>query len=102
VRRTGIYLRENGEFVGPFQSRGDAERFLELMELFGESAEGIEIVEISDAAAPFRDVVTPEERRRLLDTAERRQQSRNKADAEGGLSPRALGRQRKTDPERRN
>ncbi len=41
-----VYLREADEYVGPFCKRRDAERFLELMELFGASSEGIEIIEL--------------------------------------------------------
>jgi len=32
--------------VGPFCSREDAEKFIVLMELFGASCEGVEIVEL--------------------------------------------------------
>ena len=46
--KKGIYLREEGEYVGPFLTLADAEVFLELMKLFGGSCEGIEIV-IEDA-----------------------------------------------------
>ncbi len=42
----GTYLCERGEQIGPFHSRQDAERFLILMEMFGTSREGIEIVEL--------------------------------------------------------
>ncbi len=51
----GVYLRENGECVGPFHTREDALRFLVLMELSGESIEGIEIVEtdaVPDTGCP--------------------------------------------------
>ena len=41
-----IYLREGeGQYVGPFKSREDAERFIELMELCGENWAGTEVVE---------------------------------------------------------
>ncbi len=40
-----IYLHEAGEYVGPFCRREDAEKFIALMELFGETREGIEILE---------------------------------------------------------
>lgn len=50
--RTGIYVRKGEEHVGPFCSRQDAERFLLLMELFGTSSEGIEIVELGTAKRP--------------------------------------------------
>ncbi len=46
--KKGIYLREQGEHVGPFHSLADAEAFVDLMKLFGENCEGIEIV-IADA-----------------------------------------------------
>ncbi len=52
VTRSGIYLREQGEQVGPFRSRQDAERFLILMGLFGTSREGIEIVEFDANPRP--------------------------------------------------
>ncbi len=52
-KATRIYLREADEYVGPFCKRRDAERFLELMELFGESSEGIEVIELEvDSRAP--------------------------------------------------
>jgi len=41
-----FYLREEeGQYVGPFKSREDAKRFIELMELCGEDWEGTEVVE---------------------------------------------------------
>ena len=40
-----IYLYERDEYVGPFQSRADAERFLALIALFGGTCRGIEVVE---------------------------------------------------------
>jgi len=41
-----IYLREQGgQYVGPFKSRKDAERFIELMELCGEDWTSTEVVE---------------------------------------------------------
>ncbi len=41
-----IYLREaGGQYVGPFKSRKDAERFIRLMELCGEDWADSEIVE---------------------------------------------------------
>ncbi len=46
MRSIGIYLREEDELVGPFNSRRDAERFLLLMELSGSSSKGIEIAEL--------------------------------------------------------
>ena len=40
-----IYLREGeGQYVGPFKSRKDAERFIELMQLCGENWAGTEVV----------------------------------------------------------
>ncbi len=51
--RSGIYLCEEGEYVGPFQSRHDAKRFLLLMMVFGCSCVGIEIVEICENANPM-------------------------------------------------
>ncbi len=52
--RKGIYLREEGQYVGPFHTREDAELFLIAMEASGESLEGIEILEISDSGETFR------------------------------------------------
>ena len=41
-----IYLREeDGQYVGPFKSRMDAERFIKLMDLCGEDWTGTEVVE---------------------------------------------------------
>ncbi len=62
-----VYLREANEYVGPFASRGDAERFLTLMASFGESLEGIEIVEIASVANP----VSVKERKQLLGKVKR-------------------------------
>ncbi len=50
--RKGIYLRENGDYVGPFRGREDVERFLTLMEVLGESLAGIEIVMINSEMNP--------------------------------------------------
>jgi hypothetical protein len=50
VRKAEIYLREGFFNIGPFCSREDAESFLILMELLGESSEGIEIVEVNVGA----------------------------------------------------
>ncbi len=64
--RKGIYLREQGEYVGPFCSLADAEDFLHLMDFFGESCEGIEIV-VEDADRVLgHAAVTSQEKRRLL------------------------------------
>jgi hypothetical protein len=41
-----IYLREEGgQYVGPFKSRRDAERFIKLMDLCGEDWTRTEVVE---------------------------------------------------------
>ena len=41
-----IYLREGGgQYVGPFKSRKEAERFIQLMELCGENWDDTEIME---------------------------------------------------------
>jgi hypothetical protein len=41
-----IYLREeSGQYVGPFRSHKDAERFIDLMQLCGENWAGTEIVD---------------------------------------------------------
>jgi len=41
-----FYLREEeGQYVGPFKSREDAKRFIDLMELCGEDWAGTEVVE---------------------------------------------------------
>ncbi len=41
-----IYLRERGgQYVGPFKTLQDAERFIKLMELCGENWAGTEVVE---------------------------------------------------------
>ncbi len=63
---TRVYLHEKDEYVGPFYRRQDAELFLALMELFGESLEGIEIVEIETTAKTVSNAVSIKERKRLL------------------------------------
>ncbi len=63
---TRIYLHEKDGYVGPFYRRQDAKLFLELMELFGESLEGIEIVEIETTAKTVSNAVSFKERKRLL------------------------------------
>ena len=78
MERKGIYLREKDEYVGPFCSRGDAERFLIAMTLCGESLEGIEIVEISDAAKTVSNAMSVEERQKLLDKANQSQVHRRR------------------------
>jgi len=41
-----IYLREaGGQYVGPFKSREEAERFIKLMELCGENWDDAEVME---------------------------------------------------------
>ena len=48
-----IYLREErGHYVGPFNSRKNAERFIKLMELCGENWTGTEVVEEDDGVDP--------------------------------------------------
>jgi hypothetical protein len=54
MKREGVYLAENGTYVGPFGSRGDAQRFILLMELSGEDPAGIEIVDIKDGTSNVR------------------------------------------------
>lgn len=47
----GYYLREGGgQYAGPFEHHEDAERFMEMMESFGESCDDVDIVEIEDDA----------------------------------------------------
>ncbi len=58
MRMAGIYLREQDEQVGPFHTRQDAEHVLILMELFGVSCEGIEIVELDTTAQREESVST--------------------------------------------
>lgn len=76
--RKAIYLREEGDYVGPFCSREDAERFLVLIALHGESREGIEIVEIDNAAETVSNAVSVEERQQLLDKATQPQAHRRR------------------------
>jgi hypothetical protein len=52
MRKIGIYLHVGNEYVGPFRTRGDAERFLILMKLHGESCEEIEITNLKIEAPP--------------------------------------------------
>ena len=60
LRTKKIYLHEADEYVGPFRSLKDAERFIALMEWFGESSEGIEIVELeSDGTERERRKIRP-------------------------------------------
>ena len=71
MSRNGIYLREGAEYVGPFYSREDAERFLVLMEFCGESREGIENVKMDNAAKKVSNAVPVEELQQLHDKATR-------------------------------
>ena len=41
-----IFLRETGDYVGPFCSSQEARQFIEVMKLFGAGSEGIEVVEL--------------------------------------------------------
>ena len=48
-----IYLREkDGQYVGPFRSRNDAERFIDLMRLCDENWAGAEIVDEERTMVP--------------------------------------------------
>jgi hypothetical protein len=48
-----IYLRqEGGQYVGPFKSRENAERFIGMMALCGENWAGTEIVEDEEGVDP--------------------------------------------------
>jgi hypothetical protein len=63
VGETRIYLQGDDECVGPFRSREDAELFLSLMELFGGSSDGIEIVALAAGREELmRRTPTPTER----------------------------------------
>ncbi len=65
--KRGIYLRESGEYVGPFGSLEDAEAFLALIGVCGVNCNGIEIViEDLDQARKLDGVTAPE--KRLLQT----------------------------------
>ncbi len=64
-----IYLQEANDYVGPFASRRDADLFLALMRVSGETLEGIEIVEIESDSVP--NAVSVEERKELLSTLKR-------------------------------
>jgi hypothetical protein len=44
--RRGIYVHEGKAFVGPFATHKDAQHFIRLIELFGESTEGIEVLDL--------------------------------------------------------
>jgi hypothetical protein len=54
VKAKKVFLHEAGEYVGPFESREDAERFLILIEWFGGSRAGITVVERSAELIPRR------------------------------------------------
>ena len=49
-----FYLHEKDAYVGPFCSRRDAERFVALMVTFGQSPEGIEVVELEAGSSAAR------------------------------------------------
>jgi len=49
IVKNEIYLRKGADFVGPFHSFEDAERFLQLMTFFGEDCSDVKIVEINQA-----------------------------------------------------
>ncbi len=65
MRKKNIYLREGKEFIGPFQSLKDAQRFLQLMKGLHQKCNGIEIV--MEQAPLIQDTgeVTLDERRCL-------------------------------------
>ncbi len=73
-----IYLREADEYVGPFATRGDAERFLTLMLSSGESLEDIELVEIDIVATSALSVVSVKERKQLLEKGKQLRRRRHK------------------------
>jgi hypothetical protein len=52
MRIKRVFVHEAGEYVGPFDSRADAERFVALIERFSGSREGISIVERSVETIP--------------------------------------------------
>jgi hypothetical protein len=54
VRIKKAFLNESGEYIGPFESRKDAEGFIILMKLFGGSCEGITVVERFVESVPKR------------------------------------------------
>jgi hypothetical protein len=64
--KTGIYVREGNEYVGPFLNNADAEVFLGLIELQGESVDGIEIVEVRETENAGQITVTTVEKRSVL------------------------------------
>jgi hypothetical protein len=71
--RPGFYLLGGDEPHAPFQTRDDAERFLELMQAFGEDTEGIKIVEVRSEDIEIRWQLTPPGESRLFRIAESRQ-----------------------------
>jgi hypothetical protein len=46
-----IYVREGADYVGPFASLEDAKCFVALIDMFGGSSDGIEVVELADTGA---------------------------------------------------
>ncbi len=64
--KKGIYVREGTEYVGPFRSNADAEVFLRLMQLHGESLNGIEVVEVRDTGEIGKTTITTVEERSML------------------------------------
>jgi hypothetical protein len=48
-----IYLRQRGQYVGPFKGRRDAERFIGMMKLCGEDWTDTEVIE-DDRLIPMR------------------------------------------------
>jgi hypothetical protein len=66
-----IYLREQGgQYVGPFRSRKDAERFIGLMQLCGENWADTEIV---------RSIIDPAAGRQIASSDRNRQESWQRA-----------------------
>ncbi len=72
-----VYLRESDEYVGPFATREDAERFLTLMLSSGESLEDIELVEIDIVATSALNVVSVKERKELIEKGKRLRRRRH-------------------------
>ena len=49
MKGRGVYLREGGgRYAGPFGDREEARRFIMMMESFGESCDGVDIVETEE------------------------------------------------------
>ncbi len=72
-----VYLRESDEYVGPFATREDAERFLTLMLSSGESLEDIDLVEIDIVATSALNVVSVKERKELIEKGKRLRRRRH-------------------------